>query len=132
VSHPLPPSDLARELAYLDGLAAAGRLADYLDAWGETGTPNVACLCVLANHLWRRLGVAVEVSYRRTGDPDRLEVLDEHATPLAALPPSLTTFVRRFDAGGFPDLIPEPRHDDPATRPHPEPAYGRPRPPAGG
>lgn len=126
------PSPLVQELAYLAGLAADGRLADYLAAWGERGEVGVDCTCVLANHLWRRLEVDADISYRRTGDPDRLEVLDAHANPLAVVPPALATFVRRFDAGGFPELITEPSHDPPAPRPHPEPADGRPRPPAGG
>ncbi len=129
MSHP-PPLALPRELDYLSGLAAAGRLADYLAAWGETGEPRVACACVLANHLWRRLGVAVEISYRRSGNPLLLEVLDEHASPLAAVPAPLATFVRRFDAGHYPALVSEPPDDDPADRPQPEPADGRPDPPA--
>ena len=89
----------------MTGLAASGRLADYLAAWGEQGEVGVDCTCVLANHLWRRLEVDADISYRRTGDPDRLEVLSPDGTILAEVPYLLTKFVREFDAGRYPELI---------------------------
>jgi hypothetical protein len=104
---PPPPTELERELALLSGLAADGRLPDYLEAWGERGERDVACACVLANHLWRRLGVDVEISYRRTGDSARLEVLDAAGAAIAPLPAPLARFVRAFDAGEYPELIEE-------------------------
>lgn len=96
-----PESVLTREIKRLARFKTANGLARYFKSIGIKGDKEEAESCPISNYLTAKVGKRVRVANEITLDGDTY-----------GIPSAASTFISKFDEGGYPDLDNDPNLED--------------------